>query len=314
MAATDHPLKLLVSRFTLDFAAWLLRAEVVSAEQLNIELPSEPARLDSVFRVTKADGDSVVLHIEFQGRRSALPMSLRQLNYQARLVIEHGLPLTLNSCVFYVERHAGTQDTGQNVVYDSQGNISVAWNYTPVHLWRMPAREIIALDRNGVLPLVALTQIDAPEQVLPEVVTRIKQEPNEELRSGLFNALLSLTSDKECLAMLDKLLESEEFLLDTPYLQRQRERGREEGRVEGRVEGQMQGLRMAIMSVLLSRYDPTYSKVKRLESQLSAIEDVATLEALVVAAAHADSFDAFLQYLANEVLARDGGVDKASQA
>ncbi len=85
----------------------------------------------------------------------------------------------------------------------------MAWNYTPIHLWQTPASEIVALGRNGVLPLVGLTEIDHPGRTIPQVVDRIKQEPDRELRSGLFNAFLSLMEDKECLAMLEKMLEDE---------------------------------------------------------------------------------------------------------
>lgn len=318
MVATDHPLKLLVSQFTLDFAAWLLQTDVVSAQQLNVELSTESVRLDSVFRVVKADGEPVVLHIEFQGRRSALPMALRQLNYQARLIVEHGLPVTLNSYVLYVEQYAGAQDTGEYVVRDSRGNVSVTWNYTPVHLWQMPASEIVALGRNGILPLIGLADIDEPSQTLPQVVNRIRQEPDQELRSGLFNALLSLMEDKECLAMLEKMLEDEELLLDTPYLRRQREQGHAEGfaegREEGRVEGQRRGLRIAIKSFLLAEFDPPYSKVKQLEDELTTIEDVATLESLVTVAARAESFEAFVQHLAEKVLSPNGDETEVEQA
>ena len=68
MADTDSPLKQLVSAFITDFAAWLL-AEVRSPP-LNVELPAETLAADQVFQVTLADGRTLVLHIEFQGRTS----------------------------------------------------------------------------------------------------------------------------------------------------------------------------------------------------------------------------------------------------
>jgi len=74
MASTDSPLKRLVSTFITDFAAWLLKAQGQEASPLNIELPGETLAVDQVFRVMLADGREVVLHIEFQGRRSHPPM------------------------------------------------------------------------------------------------------------------------------------------------------------------------------------------------------------------------------------------------
>lgn len=106
--------------------------------------------------------------------------------------------------------------------------------------------------------------------------------------------------------MLERLLESEDFILDTPYLQRQRE--------QGRAEGLVQGLRTAIMSVLLARFGPPYSKVKQLENLLPAIEDVTTLEALVPVAARADDVDTFLEHLAGEVPSGNGDEEVKSRA
>ena len=52
---------------------------------LNVELPAGVVRTDTVFRVTLADGRVILLHVEFQGRRSERPMPLRMLDYISRL-------------------------------------------------------------------------------------------------------------------------------------------------------------------------------------------------------------------------------------
>jgi hypothetical protein len=41
MAATDHPLKRLVSTFIGDFATWLLNSPVRETHPLNVELPAD---------------------------------------------------------------------------------------------------------------------------------------------------------------------------------------------------------------------------------------------------------------------------------
>ena len=79
MAATDHPLKRLVSLFIDEFAAWLLNSPVREARPLNVELPADLLTTDQVFRVTLVDGRELVLHIEFQGRRSHQLMPWRML-------------------------------------------------------------------------------------------------------------------------------------------------------------------------------------------------------------------------------------------
>jgi hypothetical protein len=70
MAATDHPLKRLVSLLIDDFAAWLLNCPGSETQPLNVERPADILATDQVFRVTLADRRDLVLHIEFQGRRS----------------------------------------------------------------------------------------------------------------------------------------------------------------------------------------------------------------------------------------------------
>lgn len=89
MASTDSPLKRLVSTFIEDFATWLLRSEVQVAQPLNAELPAETQVADQVFHVTQQDGQDIILHLEFQGRRSHQPMRWRMLEYITRLASTH---------------------------------------------------------------------------------------------------------------------------------------------------------------------------------------------------------------------------------
>ena len=73
MAATDHPLKRLVSLSIDDFATWLLNCPVRETQPLNVELAADILATDQVFRISLADGRALVLPIEFQGRRSHPP-------------------------------------------------------------------------------------------------------------------------------------------------------------------------------------------------------------------------------------------------
>ena len=111
MASTDSPLKRLVSTFIEDFASWLLQAEVQSARPLNVELPAETQVADQVFQVTRQEGGELVLHIEFQGRRTRQLMSWRMLEYMTRLAFTHRLDLY--SVVLYVGQGAGANASCQ---------------------------------------------------------------------------------------------------------------------------------------------------------------------------------------------------------
>ncbi len=80
MAATDSPLKHLVSAFITDLAAWLLQTPVREVRPLNAELPAATLAADQVFQVTPATtGQPLLLHLEFQGHGSRPPLPWRML-------------------------------------------------------------------------------------------------------------------------------------------------------------------------------------------------------------------------------------------
>jgi predicted transposase YdaD len=300
MADTDSPLKQLVSAFITDFAAWLLQAEVREAHPLNIELPAETLAADQVFHVTLADGRTLVLHIEFQGRTSHQPMEWRMLEYMARLAHTHRLDLW--SVVIYVGRGAGTGDTGYYQVNGPNGTPTLVWQYHVIRLWQMRAEELLAVGRPALLALVGQTQIATPETVLPDVVARMRSIPDAESRGRLLAALTALIPEEEIIAMVERLIDREELLLDTPFLRRLRAEARAEGRVEGRAEARAEGAlatrRRSILDVLVVRFDPPASVYQRIERQLETIPDEADLTQLLAAAIRAESVADFQATLA----------------
>ena len=303
MSTTDHPLKVLVQRFGRDYAEWLLDTEVLSVEPINVELTTETLRVDTLLRVVQANGAVILLHIEFQGRRSIPAMALRQLGYLAQLVITHGIETKLRSVVFYTERHAGQNDAGLFQVEDGHGNITLEWRYAPILLWQMSGEELLKTGRPALLPLISLTRADDLPRVLPEVVAIVRHQADDELRTRLFNSLLALTSDEEVLKMIENLLANDEYEFESPYLRRWREKGLAEGRAEARAEahaqGQLEGLRQAVLTLTASRFDPPFSKALILEKYVDSISDEAKLQALIANLALASSFDAVLADLPN---------------
>jgi predicted transposase YdaD len=311
MATTDHPLKVLVQHFSRDFAEWLLDTEVLSAEPINVELASETLRVDTLLRVVQANGDLILLHLEFQGRRSNTPMPLRQLGYLSQLAILHGAAVKLHSVVLYTERYAGQDDTGLYRIEDGQGRATLEWRYSPLLLWQMSGAEIVQTGRPALLPLVSLTRPADLPAVLPEVVALVRQQTDAELRARLFNGLLALSSDEEMLKMIENFLASDEYEFESPYLRRWREKGRTEGLTEGltrgrtegltqgRTAGQLEGMRQAVLTLTATRFDPPLSKARVLESYLDRVSDEAKLEALIVRLAVASDFDAVLADLPN---------------
>ncbi len=298
MAETDSPLKRLVSTFILDFAAWLLQADVRAARPLNVELPGETRSVDLVFHITLADGRTLVLHIEFQGRRSHHPVPWRMLDYMTDLAQTHRLDLW--SVVFYVGRGAGAEDTGQYAVNGLDGTPTLTWRYQPIRLWQMSATELLAIGSPALLAFIGQTRIETPEVVLPEVVTRIRSVADRELRGRLFSALTTLIHEEEMVAMVEKLIEREELLLDTPYLRRIRNEGREEGQAQGRTTGALMARRRSILETLAWRFDPPISVYQLVEQHLETLTDEPHLARLLAVAIRADSMAAFQAALIQE--------------
>ena len=283
MAATDHPLKRLVSLFINDFAAWLLHSPVHETQPLNVELTADILTTDQVFRVTLADGRDLVLHIEFQGRRSHPAMPWRMLEYMPRLAVTYRLPLW--SVVFYVGTGAGVDDAGHHELQGPEAVAPLVWHYQVLHLWQMSAEDLLALDQPALLALVGQTRLDRPAVVLPAVVARLRQVPDPEARGRLLTVLLAILPQGEMITMVEKLLEDERLLLDTPYLRRLWEEGREEGQLAGR--------RRSIVDVLTLRFTPPETTIQQVEQFVETLTDEAALERLLATAVHSTSLAEF---------------------
>jgi len=230
MAEMDSLLKRLVSTCILDFASWLLGTAVQTARPLQSELPGTTVAVDQVFQVTLANGRGLLLHLEFQGRRSHEPMQWRMLEYMPRLARLHRLDL--ESVVIYVGRGAGADDTGIYQVNGFDGTPVLAWRYRVIRLWQMPAEELMAARQVAPLALLGQTQMAQPEVILPAVVTRIRSVADDALRGHILSALLALLPDEEMVSMVERLLEEDEWLLELPFQQRILAEGRRQGEAE----------------------------------------------------------------------------------
>ena len=252
MAETDSLLKRLVSTFMLDFAAWLLGTAVQTARPLQSELPGTTVAVDQVFQVTLANDRELLLHLEFQGRRSHELMQWRMLEYMPRLARLHRLDL--ESVVMYVGRGAGADDTGIYQVNGLDGMPVLAWRYRVIRLWQMPAEELMAARQVAPLALLGQTQIARPEVILPAVVSRMRSVADVSLRGHLLTAFLALLPDEEMISMVERLLEEDEWLLELPYLRRIRAEGEAEGRREGEAEGRREGEAEVLLRQLRVRF------------------------------------------------------------
>ena len=303
MAEIDNPLKMLISEFSPAFATWLLGRPIQSVRALNVEFPANPVQSDLLFEVIDQQSRKLVLHIELQGRRSHKPMAFRQLEYMSQTVIrEFGLPLgvaspRLHSVVIYVGVGSGRNDTGSYTVYGLGDNSSLAWQYQVVRLWEMPAADLLPIGQAepALLALLGQTNLEEPEHIMPQALARIRQVKSSVDKGRILTALVSLLQGEEVITMVEKLLEADELLLDTPYLQRIRRLGREEGRQEGVLVGQEMGLRQAIRNGLLRKSDLLVTDYKRLEQYLEQIHRPADLHQILLALLDGQNTSAILK-------------------
>ncbi len=286
MATTDSPLKRLVTTFIDDFATWLLESEVDSVTPHNIELYAkpDPVRADQIFTVKLADGRTIVLHIEFQGRRSQIPMPLRELDSLSRLALKFQ-DMELYSVVFYVGKGAGIDDTGIHEITNPSGGITLTWQYKVIHLWKMKAEELVELDKPSLLGLIGQTQITKPETLLPKVVEMVKTLPKFEMQKRLFTEMLALIENDEVLNMLERLTENEDLLLNTAMMRRFRTQGFE--------DGELNKSRDAVLKVVGVRFQPQSSIRQQFEQQLALVVNDTMLDMLLMTAAQCQTIQEF---------------------
>jgi predicted transposase YdaD len=198
----------------------------------------------------------VLLHIEFQGRRSPTPMQWRMLDYMPRLALAYRRAMA--SVVLYIGRGAGANDPGIYQVHGLDGNPVLAWRYRVIRLWELPAEALLATAQVAPLALVGLMRMANPAATLTAVVARMRQMADGERRGHLLTALMALLPEEEMVTMVERLLAEDDLLaeLDLPYLRKIRDEGRAEGRDEGRAEGRREGEAEVFLRLLQLRFGP----------------------------------------------------------
>jgi len=92
----------------------------------------------------------------------------------------------------------------------------------------------------------------------------------------------------ERVAMIERRLEEDGLLLDTPFLRRLR------------AEGALMGRRQSILDVLRLRFDPPVSVYRQCERYLETVTDKAQLEKLLAVAAREESVADFQTVMREE--------------
>lgn len=163
----------------------------------------------------------------------------------------------------------------------------ILWILCISKAWLVP-EELLAVGRPALLALVGQTHSERPEVLLPQVVAHMRNVPDVEVRGRLLTALVALMSEEKMIAMVERLLEDDGLLLDTPFLRRLR------------AEGALMARRQSILDALRLRFDPPVSVYQQLERYLETITDEAQLEKLFAVAVRGENVADFQAVMRGE--------------
>ena len=93
--------------------------------------------------------------------------------------------------------------------------------------------------------------------------------------------------------MVERLIDHEDLLFDTPFLRRLRQEARAEGQAQGLEEGMLVARRRSILDVLVARFDPPASVYRQLEQHLETITEERRLVDLLTMAIQAHNMATF---------------------
>lgn len=251
---------------------------------------------DKIFDVTFNDGTQEILHIEIQGKHSHRDMALRVFDYITRIISQSGnLKTSIRSVVIYVGEGAGADDDGKWEF----GEPSIGFfQYRVIKLWQYDADEWLAMDIPALLPLIAQTRMDEPEQQLQQAMERIYQLEDAEEVANLLYILSAMIKEKGLQTMVQTFISKHEIMESPPIIRDFYLKGQQEGHAEGRAEGILQGKVHYILKLLqltiqqnLSKYD--YAAIKNF---LTAMDE-ATLDKAFQQAASVSDLAAFKAWL-----------------
>lgn len=250
---TDSTLKVALEAYPESFASWVLGKKVIHATLEDRELIEQPRAyaVDSLLRVTLEDNSQHYLHLEFQGKRSHLPMPIRMLYYLALICQRHQrLDLPLTMVVIYVGQGAGVHDTGRHVI----GQSEIAHiDYRVIRLWEHKASEWLEHDDPILMSLLGQTKLENPEAELQQAFAKIRQLEDKEEQKRLVNIMALLLPREDLVQRMEVMAQDYGLLMDTPFVQKLRREGIEQGMQQGTEAT----LRKNTANILNLRFNPS---------------------------------------------------------
>lgn len=244
---TDSPLKAVVKDDPVGCASWLLQREVLAAKELPSEFNNQQLFADLLYRITLAEGKECLLHIEFQAGGSHLPMAVRMLNYFTLLCVRYKkLDIPIYQVVIYLGQGVGKNDTGAYTL----GVESGTFHYQVVHLWDVPARDLLAFERPALLALIGQTKFSNPREEIRQAVDIIASEVDAEAQADILSLMQLLLPSGDEVRIMENVVREYGLHFETPYMRELRQEGHEQGMQEGVQQGIQQGMKQGVQKGL----------------------------------------------------------------
>jgi predicted transposase/invertase (TIGR01784 family) len=239
----DNTCKFLAETFPTDFASWILGEPIPLTELKPSELSTEPIRADSLIFLASTE---IILHLEFQTTTDE-SMALRMLDYWVRL--RRKFPTKrIHQTVIYL------RPTNSPLVRQtSYSSETTNHQFQIIRLWEQSPQTL--QQYQGLLPFVALSRTDDPEEELRQVTRQIEAIPNREIQANLVAAtyvISGLALERE---VLQRLLRRE-IMKESVTYQEILEEGRVEGEARGKAEGRAEAVNQIALNMLRSNISP----------------------------------------------------------
>jgi predicted transposase YdaD len=273
----DRRMKWLFSVAPEDMGAWISGNNVEFLSLANTDLDSQQMTSDMLCYVL-AKGHRALLHIEFQKRRDSA-MAKRLWEYNVRATMKYDCPVW--SCVIYLTK----ESTPQQPYYwfFPTGRLIHHFSFDVLKMWEIPTRDLLALGRRGLLPLLPLTREGRQPEVIEQAIDLLMPEGEEPCRDLLslvygFASLVFERNDQEWLRRRFAMLY--DILRDSPAFQDIAREGFEQGIQQGRTD-ELKRLRQLAADLVATRFADASLTASTLHT-LDGIDDAQRLHLLII--------------------------------
>ena len=287
----DINLRSLVDNYSQDFLHWLVSDSAQVEESMNPVFASRERRADFVLRYTSSDGESGILHIEFQ-RKAIEEMPLRMMEYALSIVLNHGKAPT--QVLILLENSKAAREMPS--IYESGG---IRVQYRVLRLWEQNPQAILDGNLPGLIPLVSLMgppdklreRLDVCEAAIFEQVELKSRQQDLLAMAVLLSSLQPKARD-----VIEEFFRSRRMvdLMESPLLKDWLREAEEKGKAKGRAQGQIEEGRKMLIRLLSHKFGELPVS---LLAELENVPVAEQLERLLDAAADAVSLDDFTKHL-----------------